>query len=101
MNWFKRMVIGWVREDWNSTPKLGGRGNYPQEIVASSDDSDSVSGDPVLNFRVYSAIGGRIVEFRRYDRARGNHETAIYIITEDQNFGERIAKIATIENLKA
>lgn len=97
MNWFKRMVCRWVREDWESA-RLG-RPNSPE--VVCSDDSETLSGDPVLNFRVYSAIGGRIVEFRRYDRGRGQSDTTTYIITEDQNFGERIAKIATMENLKA
>jgi hypothetical protein len=55
----------------------------------------------VLNFKVYSAVGGRIVEFRKYDRNRDRNETQTYIITNDQDFGERIAKIATMENLKS
>lgn len=100
MNWFKRIVCRWVREDWDQA-KIG-RANYiddTPEVVTSSDDSPS--GDPVLNFRVYSAVGGRIVEFRRYDRRTGNNDVTTYIVTEDQNFGERIAKIATMENLKA
>ena len=98
MNWFKRMVIRWVREDWEES--RSGKLNYPQEVACAS-DSDTMMGDPVLHFKVYPAVGGRIVEFRRYDRSRGNSETTSYIITEDQNFGERIAKISTIENLKA
>ena len=100
MNWFKRMVIRWVREDWDESNRLSGREKYSNEIAVSG-DIENLSGDPVLNFKVYSAIGGRIVEFRRYDRGRGNHDSTTYIITEDQNFGERIAKIATMENLKA
>lgn len=64
-------------------------------------DSDSVESEPVLNFKVYSAIGGKIVEFRRYDRQRDRSDHQTYIITNDQDFGDRIAKIATMENLKA
>jgi hypothetical protein len=56
--------------------------------------------DPVLNFKVYSAVGGKVVEFRRYDRKSDRNDTTTYIITNDQDFGERIAKIAMIENLK-
>jgi hypothetical protein len=54
----------------------------------------------VLNFKVYSAVGGKVVEFRRYDRHKDRNDTTTYIITNDQDFGERIAKIAMIENLK-
>lgn len=97
MNWFKKMVIRWVREDWESERKR----NYAGEPIAVSDSiGEGMMGDPVLHFKVYPAIGGRIVEFRRIDRKHGNHETTAYVITEDQNFGERIAKISTIENLK-
>lgn len=97
MNWFKKMVIRWVREDWESERKR----NYADEPIAVSDSiGEGMMGDPVLHFKVYPAIGGRIVEFRRIDRKHGNHETTAYVITEDQNFGERIAKISTIENLK-
>lgn len=99
MSWFKRMICRWVREEWDQAGKTSRR-NYIGDTPEIS-TSDDLSGDPVLNFRVYSAIGGRIVEFRRYDRIRGNHETTTYIITEDQDFGSRIAKIATMENLKA
>lgn len=99
MNWFKKLVIKWVREDWEQSGKVK---NYAGESIAVSDSSSGeMMGDPVLHFKVYPAVGGRIVEFRRVDRKHGNHETTAYVITEDQNFGERIAKISTIENLKA
>lgn len=100
MNWFKSIVCRWVREDWEEHGRRG-RANYISDSpeVASSDDTPS--GDPILNFKVYSAVGGRIMEFRRYDRKLGNNDVTSYIITDDQNFGERIAKIATMENLKS
>lgn len=98
MNWFKKMVIRWVREDWENAGKTRRYVNDSPEIASSTDDS--AGGDPILQFRVYSAVGGKIVEFRRYDRKNGNHEFTSYIVTEDQNFGERIAKIASLEVLK-
>jgi len=98
MSWFKRMVRNWLNDD----------GIYVEEKMYSNKtglairaDSDSVESDPVLNFKVYSAVGGKIVEFRRYDRQRDRNDHQTYIITSDQDFGERIARIATMENLKA
>lgn len=90
------MIIKWVREDWDnasSVPTLN------SGLKVRADDS-CVESDPVLNFKVYSAVGGKIVEFRKYDRNRDRNETQTYIITNDQDFGERIAKIATMESLK-
>jgi len=42
-----------------------------------------------------------VVEFSRYDRRSDRNDHTTYIITNEQDFGERIAKIATMENLKS
>jgi len=99
MKWLKNIVINWVREDWNTENQK----NYePNNKLVANRDVEAVSeSEPILNFRVFSAVGGKIVEFRRYDRQRDRHETQTYIITNDQDFGDRIAKIATMESIKS
>ena len=97
MNWFKKMVISWVREDQDKGSVMASSGLQ----LKVREETSCVESDPVLNFKVYSAVGGKIVEFRKYDRNRDRSETQTYIITNDQDFGDRIAKIATMENLKA
>jgi hypothetical protein len=99
MKWLKNIVINWVREDWNTASQKNYEPN--NKLVASRDVEPNVESDPILNFRVFSAVGGKIVEFRRYDRQRDRHETQTYIITNDQDFGDRIAKIVTMENIKS
>jgi hypothetical protein len=93
MRWLKRKLAKWVNE-YNNEPK-------PSRELVLSADSDSVSSDPILNFRVFSAVGGRVVEFRHYDRKMDRNNTTTYIITNDQDFGERISKIATLEVMKS
>ena len=100
MKWFKKMVVRWVREDWNNSSKNSSLMSSGSQVI-SREEASCVESEPVLNFKVYSAVGGRIVEFRKYDRNRDRNETQTYIITNDQDFGERIAKIATMENLKS
>lgn len=95
VKWFKKKVIRWVREDWDNFRKEG-----ELQIVATRDVEAISDAEPILNFRVFSAVGGKVVEFRRYDRQRDRHDTQTYIITNEQDFGERIAKIATLEVLK-
>jgi hypothetical protein len=102
MNFIKRMVVKWVREDWDRaredqddcypSPKLS-RG---MNAVATRD----VGSDPTLQFKIYNAVGGKVVEFSRYDRKLDRHDHDIYIISKNEDFGEKIAKIAMLESLK-
>jgi len=100
MSWIKRIVRNWLSDE-HYAPEETKFSNRLGVGSAIRVDSDSIESEPVLHFKVYSAIGGKIVEFRRYDRQRDRNDCQTYIITSDQDFGERIAKIATMENLKA
>ena len=93
MKWFKRKLAKWVNE-YNNEPK-------PSRELVLSADSESVGSEPILNFKVFPAVGGRVVEFRYYDRKIDRSHTTTYIITNDQDFGERISKIATLEVMKS
>lgn len=95
--WLKRKLRNWLLNgDYEQD-----RADVPQKLTSTREVEASVTdSDPVLNFRVFSAVGGRVVEFRQYDRQKDRNHTTTYIITNEQDFGERIAKIATMESLK-
>jgi hypothetical protein len=97
MNWFKRMVINWVKDDWNGARLEQDCYPTPKNSITGSRD---IGSDVSLQFKVYNAIGGKIVEFSRYDRQSDRAEHQIYIIGKDEDFGEKIAKISTFEVLK-
>jgi hypothetical protein len=92
MRWLKRKLAKWVNE-YNNEPK-------PSREIVLSADSESVCSEPILNFKVFPAVGGRVVEFRYYDRKMDRNHNTTYIITNEQDFGERISKIATLEVMK-
>jgi hypothetical protein len=96
MNWLKLKFRDWI----NSAQDIYETSSRQNRLVSSAEEK-TINDDPVLNFKVYSAVGGKVVEFRRYDRKSDRNDSTTYIITNDQDFGERIAKIATMENLKA
>jgi hypothetical protein len=54
-----------------------------------------------MNFSVYRASGGTIIETRRYDRKRDTNDNSLHIITDDKDLGEEIGKIITFENLRS
>jgi len=97
MNWLRLKILRWLEEDG---PERGDRQTKAGLRLIATSDSNSVEDDPVLRFKVYSAIGGKIVEFSRYDRRADRSDHTLYIISNEEDFGQRIAKIATLENLK-
>ena len=102
MNWFKRMVVKWVREDWDKAGRERPEQDcYPTtKLSSNSINIQIVNSDPTLQFKVYNAIGGKVVEFTRYDRKNDRAFHDIYIIGKNEDFGEKIAKIAMLEVLK-
>jgi hypothetical protein len=95
MKWLKRKVIQWVREDWDEVNEKSSIAIRGRDVEAQACDDD-----PILNFRVFSAVGGQVVEFRRYDRKTDRSDTTTYIIHKEDDFGEKISKIANLEMLK-
>ena len=96
MKWLKKALWRWTYQGRELEEKT----SRPSNRLVGSDECETISDEPVLNFKVYTAVGGKVVEFRRYDRKSDRNDSTTYIITNDQDFGERIAKIATMEKLK-
>jgi hypothetical protein len=101
MKWFKRMVVKWVREDWDSVRHISEAEKYQLGVgISTKGPGRTVDADPTLQFKIYNAIGGKVVEFSRYDRRTDQHDHSIYVIGKEDDFGDKIAKIATLETLK-
>jgi hypothetical protein len=106
MKWFKRMVVKWVREDWENARSRPEEDCYTNTKMSRGNPISTISGranidsEPTLQFKVYSAVGGKIVEFHRYDPKSERTDRQIYIIGKDEDFGEKIAKISMLESLR-
>jgi hypothetical protein len=106
MNFFKRMIINWVREDWEKANQPMQEDCYPSPKMSRGNTISTISGrahvdsEATLQFKVYNAVGGKVVEFSRYDRKTDRHDHQIYVIGKDEDFGEKIAKISTLEVLR-
>jgi len=53
-----------------------------------------------MNFSIYSASGGHVMEYRMYDEKTDKMINNLHIITSDQDMGERIGLIVTTEILR-
>ena len=97
MNWLKRKIIKWVREDWEEENK---KCRDVSISLHSRADSERPESDPILNFRIYSAENGKVLEFNRYDRTKDRHSVSIYIIGKDEDIADKVSKCVTLEAMK-
>ena len=97
IKWFKNKVIEWVKEDWNKA--------RPEQDVLVSNSIGTVSKGRRLdqhgmNFTIYSANGGYVMEYSMYNPKTDERNNALHIITSDQDLGQGIAHIITLEMLR-
>lgn len=52
-----------------------------------------------LDFRIYSAVGGRVVQTSHYDPNTDRNRSSLYVITDKEDLGDEIAQIITRESL--
>lgn len=52
-----------------------------------------------MNFTVYSATGGKVIQFTTYDPRTDRTSTNLYVITDKENLGEELGQIITKESL--
>jgi hypothetical protein len=90
---FKRWLLGQVKDAYDQSSE-------PSLLISKSESASIDQPERAINFTVYSASGGRVVETRRYDRKSDRYTNGLYIITGDQEFGREIDKIITMESLK-
>jgi len=98
IKWFKKKVINWVREDWNKVRNEG----FEEPSVASN----SIGGkrrsidNNGMNFTLHAANGGYVMEYNTYNHNTDTRYNALHIIPSDQELGQGIAHIITLEMLK-
>jgi hypothetical protein len=60
----------------------------------------SVEGQDRISFELTAAVGGRILNVRRYDDRKDRHDATTYVIPSGEDVGARVAKILNLELIK-
>lgn len=89
--WVKSIILDWLHSESEETNKI----TCHKEI----DDSE-LNHEQAWYFKIFPAIGGRIIEIRKYDDQKGQSVNARYIITDDKDFNTSLGKIISMEFLK-
>ena len=53
-----------------------------------------------MNFALYSASGGYVLEYRVYNSKTDEHENTLHLIPSDQDLGQSIGHAITLEMLR-
>jgi hypothetical protein len=69
----------------------------PNDVITASPTRPGADG---LNFVLYPAVGGHILECRNYDQKTDRNNSTLYMIHEDQNFADQVAKAIMLEMMK-
>ena len=100
MKWFDNWFANKVEESWNRPKAI--KASSKNEIMVGNDDRPSIgSNRHRMNFTVYRANGGMMVEYNRYDERKDHHHCELHIVHPDQDLGEALGKIITFESLKS
>jgi hypothetical protein len=60
----------------------------------------NAEGQDRITFELTSAVGGRILNVRRYDDRKDRHDSQTYVIPSGEDVGSRVAKIINLELIK-
>jgi len=93
-NMFKRMIKSLVT--WSMTENH----RHQEEIAVSESDTCRISATGI-RFEVYRANGGTVIETRRPDRRTGDSVYELHVIGDNQDLGQAIGQIITLEALKS
>ena len=95
-DWFRRKCKeAWESPDIHTIYSAGtNRGIVTSTPHRSGLDSHG------LNLNIYGADGGTVLEFRHYDHNKDRSDYALHVISQNENFEERVAQAITMEMLR-
>jgi hypothetical protein len=91
----KEMKLSWKQRLANWLTSSSNEDHYSNQPV----EADSLNSNG-MRFNLYKASGGFVIETRIYDERNDRNINKLHVITEDQNLGEEIGKIITMESLR-
>lgn len=109
MKWFDHWLYAKVRDMWDNREKyeaLKAERDYKESramkmnIGTAMVERGSPEGEDRISFELSSAVGGRILNVRRYDHKNDRHNSTTYVIASGEDIGARVAKILNLELLK-
>ena len=101
MKWLDNWILKRAKRIRQRNETISSIDRLETKLSSGSEDRLSIGGSKHrMNFTVYRANGGMMVEYNRYDDRKDQHHCELHIIHPDQDLGEALGKIITFESLK-
>jgi hypothetical protein len=91
----------WLRNKMHNFifPSDAAQSNKVSRGSISVRESDDLDGEP-LRFNIFRANGGTVVQTHIYDRQKDRRLQQLHIVGHDQDLGESLNRIITMESLR-
>ncbi len=96
MNRFFRWLDSRIKNSYNNNCLYS-----PAKQSTGNHSGPNFEKEPTLNFLIHNANGGKIVEFKKFDRQMHEWNSTVYVITDKEDIGDLISKMITMELLKS
>ena len=102
MKWFDRWLYTKVRDMWDNRYKYEEERNIKMATIGAQAlvERGRPEGEDRISFELSTAVGGRILNVRRYDERKDRNDSQTYVIPQGVDVGERVAKIVNLELIK-
>jgi hypothetical protein len=90
MKWLKRKIRNWLERDDEI--------QLQRATVVERDRSAPQQNG--MNFCLYNAVGGHILESRNYNQKTDRTDGTLYMIHEDEDFAKQVAQAIMLEQMK-
>jgi hypothetical protein len=101
MKWLDNWILQRAKRIRNRNETISSIDKLQTGISISEDRPSIGSSKHRMNFVVYRANGGMMVEYNRYDERKDQHHCELHIVHPDEDLGAALGKIVTFESLKS
>jgi len=117
VKWFRRIVWQMTKRAWedndefekevqhklasnsHAKPLRSGRSTVSRLFDSDDDHSPQLRASS-MNFRLYSCVGGHILETSVYNQKEDEHQHTLYMIKEDEDFAKQVSQSIMLEMMK-
>ena len=98
MRWLRIKIRRWLN-DHESMDEAFVNSKRGRNTIVAARDSHELDGEPI-RFNIFRANGGTVVQTHMYDRQKDRSFQQLHIVRNDQDLGESLSKIVTMESLR-
>ena len=107
MKWFDQWLYKKTRDMWDNAHKYEADRDYKEARAIKMNigqtamvERGRAEGEDRISFELTSAVGGRILNVRRYNDRTDSQNNQTYVIPSGEDVGARVAKILNLELIK-